>query len=126
MTFTADLGKTVEQPFFHPYGRREASDRADIWFVTEDGGNLSECVDDAVGCLESQGLPFIERFRDPHRAFDALMTEHSTEPAPGTLGVHMPGRPDSPRWREVGLGIGHLIMDDPRTPMRTAPILHPD
>jgi hypothetical protein len=123
LTFRASLGKTLRQPLFHPYGRPEASDRADIWFVTEDGRNLSECADDAVGCLERQGLPFIERFKDPHHAFDALMTELSTDPAFGCLGVQMPGNPDSPRWREVGLGVGHLIMDDPRTPMRTAPVL---
>jgi hypothetical protein len=123
LTFRATLGKTLRQPIFHPYGRSTASDRPDVWFVTQDGGNLSDCVVDALGCLEHQGLPFMDRFMDPRRAFDVLMKERSTATGFGTLGVHMPGNPDSSRWREVGLGVGHLFMDDPRTPMRTAPVL---
>lgn len=126
LTFKAVLGKTLRQPLFHPYGSPELTDRPDVWFVTPDGENLRDCVHDAVGRIESQGLPFIETFMDPRRAFDALLNERSTEPSFGKLGVQMPGNPDSPRWRDVGLGVGHLILDDPRTPLRSAPVLDTD
>ncbi|MEQ7129214.1 hypothetical protein ABN034_32440 [Actinopolymorpha sp. B11F2] len=123
LTFTATLGKTLRQPVFHPYGSPTTTDRPDVWYVMEDGRNLEDCARDAATCLMSQGLPFIDRFRDPGTAFDALLNETSTRPEFGTSGVHMPGNPDSPRWREVGVAIGHLTLDDPRTPMRTAPVL---
>jgi hypothetical protein len=123
LTFSATLGKTLRQPNFHPYGTSEPSDRPDVWFVAADGRNLKYCISDAVACLESHGLPFIDRFKDPCRAFEALLNETSTRPTFGAPAVQMPGNPDSPQWRDVGVAVGHLILDDPRTPMRDAPVL---
>lgn len=123
LTFRATLGKTISQPMFRPYGRSEATDRPDIWFVSEDGRNLAECIADARYCLETQGLPFLDKFKQPRRAFESLRTELSTDTGFGELGIRMPGKPDGPWWRDAALGIGHLFLDDPRTPMRSAPVL---
>jgi hypothetical protein len=125
LTFQAALGKNVRQPIFHPHGRLDRTDRPDVWYVTPDGENLDECANDAATCVERQALPFLETYGDPDRAFRTLLTQRSSEPSFGRLGVHMPGNPDSPRWREVGLAVGHLICDDPRTELRNAPVLDP-
>jgi hypothetical protein len=124
LTFQAALGKSLRQPMFHPYGQPGATDRPDVWYVTPHGDNLDACVDDAAECLENQGLPFIETYKDPQAAFDALLNERANDVSFGVAGVRLPG-PDSPRWRAIGLGVGHLFLDDPRTPMRNAPVLHP-
>ena len=123
LTFRATLGKTLSQPVFRPSGRSRTRDRPDVWFVTEDGRTLTECVADARECLEAQGLPFLDTFGQPRSAFESLRTERSTDPRFGLPGVKMPGNPDSSRWREAALAIGHLFLDDPRTPMRSAPVL---
>lgn len=123
LTFRATLGKTLSQPIFRPYGRSETTDRPDVWFVTDDGRTLAECIADALGCLEAQGLPFLDRFKQPQHAFESLRIGRSIETRFGEPGVRMPGNPDSPRWRSVALGIGHLFLDDPRTAMRSAPVL---
>ena len=59
------------------------------------------------------------RFKQPQRAFESLRTERSTATGFGELGIRMPGNPDSPMWRDAALGIGHLFLDDPRTPVRS-------
>jgi hypothetical protein len=123
LTFRATLGKTLRQPFFRPYGRNKTSDRPDVWFITEDGGTLTDCIADARECLEAQGLPFLDKFRQPQRAFESLRTERSTATRFGQPGVTMPGNPDAPLWRNAALAIGHLFLDDPRTPMRSSPVL---
>ncbi len=123
LTFRAVLGKNLRQPVFHPYGRKEASDRPDVWYVAPDGRNLDAVVDDAVASLQRQGLPFIERYADPVRAFESLLSERGRATNFSTAGVMMPGNPDSPLWRQVALAIGHLILDDPRPSIRTAPVL---
>lgn len=65
---------------------------ADVWHVTEDGLNLEATVEDAAACLASQGIPFMDRLRDPARAFEALLTETSNDGYDtfGALGVMMP------------------------------------
>jgi hypothetical protein len=123
LTFRATLGKTLSQPIFRPYGRSTTTDRPDVWFVTEDGRTLAECIADARECVEAQGLPFLDKFKEPRRAFESLRTERSTGTGFGEPSVHMPGNPDSPRWRDTALAIGHLFLGDPRTPMRCAPVL---
>lgn len=125
LTFRGSLGKTVEQRIFHPYGRAEPTDRPEIWFVAEDGSNLDECIADACACLEDQGIPFLNRFREPSNAFQALLTQRSVDAAHGRFGLRMPGNPDGPSWRNAALGIGHLCLDDPRPSIRTAPVLQP-
>lgn len=123
LTFRATLGKTLNQPIFRPYDRSAMTDRPDVWFVTEDGRTLAECIADARECLEAQGLPFLDKFKEPRRAFESMRRERSTDTDFGEPGLQMPGNPDSPRWRDTALGIGHLFLDDPRTQMRSAPVL---
>src|SRR3990170_1343025 len=36
--------KRLSQPWFHPWGDRQATDRRDVWFVRDDGSNLAEVV----------------------------------------------------------------------------------
>lgn len=121
-TFRAILGKTIRQPFFvTEWG--PAKDRPEVFHVLPDGSNLDAVIEDAKRVLSSQGILFMERFNDPGRAFEALMTERMTDVDFGKPQVMLPGNPDSPAWRQAALGIGHLVMDDPRTAMRTAPVL---
>ena len=125
LTFRATLGKTLRQPIFNPWGSGRLRDRADVWYVTEDGLNLEETVEDAAACLASQGIPFMDRLRDPAKAFEALLTETSNDSYDtfGALGVMMPGNPGSPHWRETASAIGRLVIDDPDKAIRAAPVL---
>jgi hypothetical protein len=83
----APLAKTLRQPWFRPFStppsprlpgsfakhraglmsviRRDTHDRADIWFVLEDGSNVEADIDDLIAVLERHGLPLLARFRDP-------------------------------------------------------------
>lgn len=123
LTFRATLGKTLSQPLFRRYARSVTTDRPDVWFITEDGRTLADCVADARECLVAQGLPFLDKFAQPQRAFESLRTERSTDTRFGEPGITMPGNPDSSVWRNAALAIGHLFLDDPRSPMRSAPVL---
>jgi hypothetical protein len=121
-TFRAILRKTIRQPFFvTEWG--PAADRPEILFVKPNGANLDEVVQEAKGILKAQGLPFLDHFNQPDGAFNSLMTERMIDGDFGTPQVMFPGNPDSPNWRESSLSIGHLIMDDPRAVMRSAPVL---
>jgi hypothetical protein len=117
------LGKNLRQPVFHPYGRDDASDRPDVWYVAPDDQDLDRVVDDAVTALKGQGLPFINRYADPAQAFKSLMSERGTAAGFSTAGVTMPGNPGSPRWHQVALAVGHLILADPRPDIHAAPVL---
>ena len=121
-TFRAGLGKGLRQPFFRPYGGDRVTDRADVWFVLADGSNLVECVDDARSQLATSGLTLLDRWREPENAFHDLLNQRSTDVGFNAPGIRMPGAPDSPRWRDTTLAIGHLVTDDPRALMRTAPV----
>lgn len=123
LTFRSALGKSIRQPVFHPYGRPEAIDRPDVWFVPTDGSDLDTIVQDAANVLSRHGLPFMDFYGDPVRAFDSLMKDRGYEADFDCASLWMPGNPDSPLWRDAALGIGHLIMDDPRSAMRVAPVL---
>ena len=123
LTFCFELGKSLPQPWFRPPGADLAGDRPDVWYVLEDGSNLDACVADAAVAIAEHGLPLLERFSDPRRAFDALLTERSRNPGFGAAGVTMPGQPGSPRWREVSLAVGHLVTPDLRAAMRSASVL---
>jgi hypothetical protein len=123
LTFRAVLGKNLRQPVFHPYGRDEASDRPDVWYVAPDGQDLDRVVDDGVTVLKGQGLPFIIRYADPAQAFGSLLSERGTAAGFSRPGVMMPGNPGSPRWHQVALAVGHLILADPRPDIRVAPVL---
>jgi hypothetical protein len=43
--------------------RRDRHDREDIWFVSPDGGNLVEMVDDAVRTIRADGPAWFEKTR---------------------------------------------------------------
>jgi hypothetical protein len=120
LTFRAVLGKDLRQPLFRPYGRAEASNRPDAWHVASDGQNLDAVVADAVASLQRQGLPFIEHYADPMRAFESLLSERGKATDFGTAGIMMPGNPHSPMWHEAALAIGHLVLDDPRPRIHAA------
>jgi hypothetical protein len=92
-TFRATLGKTLRQPIFRSYGRSASTDRPDVWFVTEDGRTLAACIAGARHCLEAQGLPFLDKFRQPQRAFESLLTERSTDTGIGEQASACPETP---------------------------------
>lgn len=123
LTFRIELGKSLRQPWFRPYGADGTTDRPDVWYVLPDGSNLTECIDDASDQLLGSALPIVDRLRDPVQAYRALLTETSRNPDFGRTGLAMPGAPDSPRWRDTTLAIGHLVVDDPRIDIRSAPVL---
>ena len=123
LTFRIELGKSVRQPWFRPFGGDRVTDRPDVWYVLPDGSNLAECIEDAADQLIVGALPMIDRLDEPEAAYRALLTETSRNPDFGSPGLAMPGAPDSPRWRDVTLAIGHLVVPDPRVDMRSAPVL---
>jgi len=82
-----------------------------VWYVLPDGSNLVECVNDARHAISTAGLPLIDRFTQAPNAYHALLTETSRNTEFGGAGVTMPGAPDSPRWRDTTLAIGHLVTE---------------
>ncbi len=98
-------------------------DRPDIWFAAKDGHNLEALVEDAVHAVHDQALPELTRFRDARLAFDALLTEDSSDVDYGRLALWMPGAPGSPRWTEAAEAIGGLVTEDPSPSIRSAPVL---
>jgi hypothetical protein len=123
LTFSFQLGKTLRQPWFSYEGSAKRWDRPDVWYLLPDGSNLVESVRDAAAVLVASGLPLLDRFAVPELAYRALLTETSRNPDFGVPGIAMPGGPGSPRWRDTGLAIGHLVVDDPRADLRTAAVL---
>ena len=123
LTFTFAQGKTLRQPWFSYEGSANSWDRPDVWYLLPDGSNLDESVHDAAAVLIASGLPLLDRFAVPQLAYRALLTQTSRNPNFGVPGIAMPGAPGSPRWRDTGLAIGHLVVDDPRADLRTAPVL---
>jgi hypothetical protein len=69
--------------------RTDVHDRSDIWFVREDGANLSECVADLLLVIERDGLPLLQRLHDPCAVAEIVRDGH--------LSI----RPDSPVGRDV-------------------------
>jgi hypothetical protein len=104
LTFRLLLGKYRRQALVSP-------DRPDVWFIAEDGQDLETVVDDAVQAVQAQALPVLDRFRDAQLAFDALLSEDSSDVGYGKLGLMMPGAPGSPHWTEVAQAVGGLISD---------------
>jgi hypothetical protein len=105
------LTKTLPQPWFRPFAspmrsnvpesfvkhrrglmavlRTDVHDRTDIWFVREDGTNLSECVADLLLVIERDGLPLLQRLHDPCAVAETVRE--------GRLWI----RPDSPVGRDL-------------------------
>ena len=113
LTFRFELGKSFNQPYFHPYGRKGSHDRPEIWYVLPDGSNLVECVSDALAAIQTTGLPLIDRFTVPANALRAVLTEDSNNPRHGAPGITMPGALDSPHRRAVSVAIGALVSSRP-------------
>lgn len=79
------LSKSIPQPWFEPFSRRDVSrwplglrlhreglqrvlrrdrhDREDTWFVLRDGTNLAEVVDDALRAIRDDGLAWLQSAR---------------------------------------------------------------
>lgn len=99
------LRKSVQQPYFHPYGRADKSDRPDVWYVKPDCSNLDEVVEDARSILIGEGLGTLERFGDPRAALDLLREMQESPSGRRTTAPHVDlglvPRPGSPRWNEI-------------------------
>ena len=63
--------------------RRNVHDRPDIWFVRDDGSNLSEAVNDLRTVVDRDGLPTLERFHDPCSVID-MAESGALAPRPGS------------------------------------------
>ena len=80
LTFRSNPRKTLRQPLFHPWGEMPVGDqawrrdRADVWYVLEDGSNLDEVVADAADAVAKQAIPFIRLHDDPEEALRSLRT----------------------------------------------------
>lgn len=64
--FRSGLEKTIPQ---------DELPRKGIWFVREDGSNVEEMVDNARDVILHVGLPWFERFRDPHEVLRTLIDD---------------------------------------------------
>lgn len=119
LTFRGILGKTLRQPFFHPFGVKLEDieewrrDRADVWYVREDGGNLDDVVSDALAAVNDQALPFIERHHDPVQAMHSLRTAAGRDTDFGILGIHTAGI-DSPHNLQLIENLDTLMKEDSR------------
>jgi hypothetical protein len=104
--FDRVMHKTIEQPWFRPFGeplpgtmlrsfrlhreglmrvlRRDVHDRPDIWYVRDDGSNLDEDLRDATDVILSDGLAFLSTLHDPAGVMSMLES--------GAI-----GNPESPR-----------------------------
>jgi hypothetical protein len=80
------LDKSIPQPWFEPFSRRDTSkwprgvrlhreglkqvirgdrhDRTDTWFVLPDGANLTEVVDDALCAIRNDGFDWFDGARN--------------------------------------------------------------
>ena len=103
------LHKGIQQPLFHPYGRAEASDRPDVWFVPADGEGLEVIVEDATRAFAADGLPVLDFLADPENAFTALVTNIPLEGLPFRR-PHDWSRPGPPSevWFSTARAIGSL------------------
>ncbi|RXZ51864.1 hypothetical protein [Agromyces binzhouensis] len=101
LTFRGVLGKTIRQPYFHPSGISDGSDRADVWHVLEDGSNLEVVVEDAVETVLAQAVPFIDRLDDPRQAMQSLLHEEGRNPGFGSLGLLSAGRGSEQHTQDV-------------------------
>jgi hypothetical protein len=81
------LAKSLSQPWFRPFStpvnprlrpsmlkhreglmrllRRDTHDRAETWFVREDGSNLDENIADLSATVQGDGLPLLQTLLDP-------------------------------------------------------------
>lgn len=120
-TFELNVGKRLRQPgAFRPYGGAPRLDRADVWAVDEDLGNLEEVVDDAASTLAATALPLLTEFGTPELAYAALVTRDSTDPVFGEPGIGLPGAPGAARWIGVVRCLADRLGRDPEPDIAAA------
>jgi hypothetical protein len=96
--------KSLSQPLFHPYEHREPTDRPDVWYVTEDGSNLVQTVDDARSVILGPGLAQMAAYSDPLYAYCALFDYARTWPPRSVspnIEASMYAPVASPNWRST-------------------------
>jgi hypothetical protein len=97
LTFRGFPGKTISQPFFHPWGdvpqgaEEWRRDRPDVWYVLEDGSNLDEVVTNALATVCEQAMPFIDQHDDPEQAMLSLQTTEGRNTDFGRMGIMAAG-----------------------------------
>jgi hypothetical protein len=114
-TFRFQAHKTLSQPVFHAYGRKEATDRPDVWFVAADGSNLSEAVEDARAVVTGPGLGQLSAYQNPLYAYCAVFDCIRTWPPRRIhelIDVWSVGSPHSPHWTEVVTLLAPLVGRD--------------
>ncbi len=92
--FRVAMEKTLAQPWFRPFSERrdnrtlssfrlhrdalkrlidpKVHDRADIWYMRDDGSNLNENLRDLTAVVLTDGLALLDQFHDPHRALELI------------------------------------------------------
>ncbi len=100
--FRRAMEKSLVQPWFRPFrkprdNRMSASfrlhrdalkrlidpkvhDRADIWYMRDDGSNLEENLRDLTAVVLSDGLDLIDQFHDPSRVLGLIDDGTLTDP----------------------------------------------
>ncbi len=83
------LTKSIKQyGLFNPYGKVRFSlgklkvdrnDRADIWYVLEDGSNLEEVIDDSIAVILEKGIPWLDELSDLTYALKVFLNKPETE-----------------------------------------------
>jgi hypothetical protein len=114
-SFRFTARKRLSQPYFHPWGQAQPTDRRDVWYVREDGSNLSEVVSDAREVIASGGLRQLEAYRDPLYAYCALFDYARRWPPRAVdddIEVIPSGSYDSPRWRRLAEILAHRLGRD--------------
>lgn len=119
------LHKNLSQPWFEPFAgppksslpqsmvlhreglkhviRRDVHDRADIWFIKEDGSNFGEVIEDLLGVITGEGFRVLDQFVDPNEASRMVRS-----------GRLMP-RPDSPGANELVSAARSFIAEQARS-----------
>jgi hypothetical protein len=71
--------------------------RPDIWSIDQSGSNIGECVEDALGIIEREGLAWFGEFSDPQKALQFLERPEEEEfDRFGPFSTWGFGRPGSP------------------------------
>lgn len=102
-TFRFVALKSIAQPMFHPYGQRRRTDRRDVWYVTPDGSNIMQAVQDATAVILGPGLSQLTAYSDPEYAYCALFDYARTLPPRAVSTSIEPvafGRFQSPAWQD--------------------------
>ncbi len=99
------LHKNLNQSWFHPFAgptnpnlpksmalhreglmrvvRRDIHDNPTIWFVKEDGSNISEVMADLMAVITTEGIRMLKQLTDPKAAIE-LVRSGTLLPRPGS------------------------------------------